>query len=68
MLVTLSVWFPTKREFRTTQPKMNFARNWVISQSGAKYKQSREDRKGKASVTQVPSVWREIVCMAHKVI
>jgi hypothetical protein len=53
MSVTLTVQFPTKWEFRITQPKVNFASNWVISQdqSDAWCKQSRGERKGRGRVT-----------------
>jgi hypothetical protein len=47
----LTMRFPTKWEFRTTQPKVYFAGTWVINQDqgDARCKQSREDRKGKRS-------------------
>lgn len=47
--MTLTLRFPTKWKFRTIQPRVNFASNWVISHdlSDARCKQSREDREGK---------------------
>jgi hypothetical protein len=46
--VTLTLWFPTKREFAATQPKANFASIWVTvqDQNDARYKQSRVGRMG----------------------
>jgi len=47
--VTLTLRFPTKWKFRTTQPRVNFASNCVIGQdlSDARCKQSRGGREGK---------------------